>query len=71
VPVIGWLVGVVLLLRASAWSGREKAAGDLGQVAQALDHADLSRLGSRSDGVRSSQRCRGLQPVQGPPMDEV
>lgn len=32
VPVIGWLVGVVLVLRASAWSGREKAVALAGPV---------------------------------------
>lgn len=32
VPVIGWLVGVVLVLRASAWSGREKAVAIMAPV---------------------------------------
>ena len=32
IPVIGWLVGVVLVLRASAWSGREKAMAIVGPV---------------------------------------
>ena len=32
VPVIGWLVGATLVLRASAWSGREKALALAGPV---------------------------------------
>jgi hypothetical protein len=32
VPIIGWLVGVVLVLRASSWSSGEKAVGILGPV---------------------------------------
>jgi hypothetical protein len=32
VPIIGWLVGVVLVLRAFSWSSGEKAAGILGPV---------------------------------------
>ena len=32
VPVIGWLVGVVLVLRASAWSRREKAVAIVAPV---------------------------------------
>jgi hypothetical protein len=27
IPVVGWLVGVWLVVRATAWSAREKAAG--------------------------------------------
>ena len=36
IPVIGWLVGVVLVLRASAWSGREKAMAIVGPVVMLL-----------------------------------
>lgn len=32
VPVIGWLVGVVLVARASAWSSREKAVAIVAPV---------------------------------------
>ncbi|HSK90642.1 MAG TPA: hypothetical protein VK875_04950 [Euzebyales bacterium] len=36
VPIIGWLVGVALVLRASAWSGREKAVAIIGPVVALL-----------------------------------
>jgi hypothetical protein len=36
VPVIGWLIGVALVLRASAWSAREKAVAVVGPVVMLL-----------------------------------
>jgi len=32
IPVVGWLIGVAAVLRASGWSGREKAVAIVGPV---------------------------------------
>jgi putative Mn2+ efflux pump MntP len=32
VPVVGWLIGITLVLRASSWSAAEKAAAAIGPV---------------------------------------
>jgi hypothetical protein len=36
VPVVGWLIGVALVLRASAWSGAEKTVAIVGPVVVVL-----------------------------------
>jgi hypothetical protein len=49
VPVVGWLVGIVLVLRASAWSGREKAVAIIAPVVVLMAAVTLVALAVGND----------------------